>query len=62
MQIPLLTPQKDPMGAAIADYFANGKASKLRVFSSMFDEDEIPVKQLFAILRKCRHWNKKHSA
>ena len=47
MQIPLLTPQKDPMGAAIADYFANGKASKLRVFSSMFDEDEIPVKQLF---------------
>ena len=28
MQIPLLTPQKDPMGAAIADYFANGKASK----------------------------------
>ena len=43
----LLTPDKDPMGAAIADYFANGKASKLRVFSSMFDEDEIPVKQLF---------------
>ena len=47
MQIPLLTPDKDPMGAAIADYFANGKATKLRVFSSMFDEDEIPVKQLF---------------
>lgn len=48
MQIPfLLTPDKDPMGAAIADYFANGKAAKLRVFSSMFDEDEIPVKQLF---------------
>lgn len=47
MQTPLLTPQKDPMGAAIADYFTNGKASKLRVFSSMFDEDEIPVKQLF---------------
>ena len=47
MQIPLLTPDKDPMGAAIADYYANGKATKLRVFSSMFDEDEIPVKQLF---------------
>ncbi len=47
MQIPLLTPDKDPMGAAIADYYANGKAGKLRVFSSMFDEDEIPVKQLF---------------
>lgn len=47
MQSPLLPPDKDPMGAAIADYFANGKATKLRVFSSMFDEDEIPVKQLF---------------
>ncbi len=35
------------MGKAIADYFANGKASKLRVFSSQFDEDEIPVKHLF---------------
>ena len=47
MQISLLTPDKDPMGAAIADYYANVKATKLRVFSSMFDEDEIPVKQLF---------------
>lgn len=47
MQISLLTPDKDPMGAAITDYYANGKATKLRVFSSMFDEDEIPVKQLF---------------
>ena len=35
------------MGAAIADYLAHGKASKLRVFSSQFDEDEIPVAQLF---------------
>lgn len=47
MQTSLLPPDKDPMGTAIADYFANGKATKLRVFSSMFDEDEIPVKQLF---------------
>ena len=43
----LLTSDKDPMGAAIIDYLAHGKASKLRVFSSMFDEDEIPVNQLF---------------
>ena len=35
------------MGAAIADYFEHKKAGKLRVFSSMFDEDEIPVTQLF---------------
>ena len=42
-----LPPHKDPMGAAIADYYKNGRADKLRVFSSQFDEDEIPVSQLF---------------
>lgn len=35
------------MGAAIADYYHHKKADRLRVFSSQFDEDEIPVKQLF---------------
>ena len=39
--------EKDPMGHAIADYHATGKASRLRVFSPMFDEDEIPVATLF---------------
>ena len=39
--------EKDPMGRAIADYHATGKAAKLRVFSPMFDEDEIPVTTLF---------------
>ena len=34
------------MGAAIYDYHKNGKAAKLRVFSSQFDEDEIPVEDL----------------
>ena len=43
----LLSPNKDPMGYAIADYHAKGKAGKLRVFSSQFEEDEIPVAQLF---------------
>lgn len=38
---------KDPMGAAIYDFHKNGKAAKLRVFSSQFDEDEIPVEELF---------------
>lgn len=47
MKTSLLTPNKDPMGTAIADYFKNGRAAKLRVLSSMFDEDEIPVTQLF---------------
>lgn len=42
-----MTPECDPMGRAVADYFANGKAARLRVFSPMFDEDEIPVETLF---------------
>ena len=37
----------DPMGAAIYDYHKNGAAGTLRVFSSQFDEDEIPVEDLF---------------
>lgn len=47
MNTGLLSPHKDPMGAAIADYFTKGRAAKLRVFSSQFDEDEIPAEQLF---------------
>lgn len=50
METNLLSPDKDPMGAAIADYFAHHKADRLRVFSSQFDEDEIPVKELFRTL------------
>lgn len=38
---------KDPMGAAIADFHNKGRAKKLRVFSPDFDEDEIPVDHLF---------------
>lgn len=38
---------RDPMGHAIADYHHDGKAARLRVFSPMFDEDEIPVATLF---------------
>lgn len=40
------------MGAAIADYYSHGRASKLRVFSPQFDEDEIPVKELFRTFDK----------
>lgn len=47
MKTNLLSPDKDPMGAAIADYFTHHKADKLRVFSSQFDEDEIPADRLF---------------
>lgn len=43
----ILSKDKDPMGAAIADFYEKGKAGKLRVFSPMFEEDEIPVETLF---------------
>jgi SAM-dependent methyltransferase len=37
----------DPMGRAIADYYKHHEADRLRVFSPMFDEDEIPLPTLF---------------
>ena len=37
----------DPMGAAIYEYHKFGRASTLVVRSSMFDDDEIPVADLF---------------
>lgn len=47
MEYTTLSPNNDPMGAAIRDYQNKGKASRLRVLSSMFDEDEMPVVHLF---------------
>jgi SAM-dependent methyltransferase len=43
----VLNSSGDPMGAAIYDYYRNGNADVLRVFSSQFEEDEIPVEDLF---------------
>lgn len=44
----LLSPESDPMGQAIADYYASGqKMAPLKVLSSMFDDDEMPVSILF---------------
>lgn len=43
----VLNPLGDPMGAAIYDYHKTGKADTLVVRSSMFDDDEIPVADLF---------------
>ena len=37
----------DPMGRAIADYWRTKKAGRLRVFSPMFEEDEMPLPTLF---------------
>lgn len=35
------------MGAAIRDYFRQGKSAQLKVHSSLFDNDEMPVPHLF---------------
>lgn len=43
----MLLIDSDPMGAAIYDYHRTGKAAPLIVRSSMFEDDEIPVKDLF---------------
>lgn len=51
----LLPPHKDPMGTAIAEYHRTGRAGTLRVFSSQFDEDEIPVDQLFRTFEAMPH-------
>ncbi len=55
----LIQADKDPMGQAIADYHREGRAKKLRVMSSMFDEDEIPVSTLFRTFEEMSDLEKK---
>ena len=52
MNTEILSADKDPMGAAILDFQKQGKAARLRVLSSMFEEDEMPVKHLFRSTRE----------
>lgn len=47
MDINTLTEWEDPMGAAIRDYHRQGKSAQLKVLSSLFDDDEMPVAHLF---------------
>lgn len=47
MNINTLTEREDPMGVAIRDYFRQGKSAQLKVLSSLFDDDEMPVAHLF---------------
>lgn len=47
MDINTLTEREDPMGAAIRDYHRQGKSAQLKVLSSLFDDDEMPVAHLF---------------
>lgn len=52
MNTEILSADKDPMGAAILDFQQHGKAARLRVLSSMFEEDEMPVTHLFRSFRE----------
>ena len=47
MEKSVLSVGGDPMGAAIYDFHRNGSADVLKVYSSDFDDDEIPVSDLF---------------
>ena len=47
MATTILSAERDPMGTAISEYFNHRRADRLRVFSSQFEEDVIPVKELF---------------
>ena len=52
MNTEILSADKDPMGAAILDFQKHGKAARLRVLSSMFEEDEMPVTHLFRSIQE----------
>ena len=52
MNTEILSADKDPMGAAILDFQQYGKAARLRVLSSMFEEDEMPVTHLFRSIQE----------
>ena len=47
IQTHTLSAERDPMGAAILDYQKEQRAGRLRVRSSMFEDDEMPVAHLF---------------
>lgn len=47
MNTTTISTSRDPMGSAINDYYKNGRAAHLRVLSSMFEEDEMPIAHLF---------------
>lgn len=52
----LLKKHHDPMGAAIWDYFHSGKAERLVVQSSMFEDDELPAACLFRTEAEMPAW------
>lgn len=55
MEKSVLSAGGDPMGAAIYDFHRNGSADVLKVYSSDFDDDEIPVADLFREYEEMPH-------
>lgn len=47
MRQKIIDKRRDPMGWAIYDYYYKGKAAKLKVISEDFEDDYIPVSELF---------------
>lgn len=56
MNTACLSEQNDPMGAAISDFYRKGKAGRLKVFSSQFEEDDFPVENLFRTFDEMPVW------
>lgn len=52
MNATILKAVADPMGSAIYEYHKTGQADVLKVFSPDFDDDEIPVPDLFRELEE----------
>lgn len=55
----ILKIENDPMGQAIYDYFTEGKASQIKVYSSMFDDDTMSVSELFKSRKELSEIEKK---
>ena len=65
METTLLTTDKDPMGAAIADYFNHHKANRLQVFSALLCNWQTEVfstlaPEVVAMPSLFRKWGKKY--
>ena len=58
MKTNLLSPDKDPMGTAIADYFNHHKTDKLRVFPHSSRKTKFPWINYSVLMTKCRNWNR----
>lgn len=57
MDINTLTEREDPMGAAIRDYFRQGKSAQLKVLQASLTTTKCPWPISSALITKCRLWS-----